>query len=78
MTIIGFLTSRFGLALIGAVAALGAIVWIYEEGKDAGATDVLVDDLKATTETQRRIDDADAHGPRTPDDVDKRLRDGRF
>jgi hypothetical protein len=74
MNIIGFLTSRLGLAVIGAVVALGAIVWVYEEGKDAGH----VDDLKATTETQRRIDDADAHGPRTPDDVDKRLRDGRF
>jgi len=74
MNIIGFLTSRLGLAVIGAVVALGTVVWVYEEGKDAGQ----VDDLKATTETQRRIDDADAHGPRTPDDVDKRLRDGRF
>ena len=71
---IAFLTSRAGLALIGTTAALLLVLFIYHKGELAGKAD----DLKATTETQKRIDDADATGPRTPGDVDKRLRDGRF
>jgi len=33
---------------------------------------------KATIATQERMADAEAKGPRTADDVDKRLRDGSF
>ena len=46
----------------------------FIEGKGAARTD----DLEKTIATQRSITDADAHGPRTPDDVDRRLRDGSF
>jgi hypothetical protein len=53
---------------------LGAMWWAFSEGKDAGRTD----NIEKTIATQRSINDADAHGPRTPDDVDRRLRDGNF
>ena len=62
---------------IGAVlmtVALGAMWWAFSEGKDAARAD----HLEKTIATQRSITDADAHGPRTPDDVDRRLRDGSF
>jgi hypothetical protein len=54
--------------------ALGGMWWAFSEGKDAARTDTL----EKTIATQRSIIDADAHGPRTPDDVDRRLRDGSF
>ena len=68
------------LWLIGGVALLlligaGAI---YLEGRSAGGNAVRVDQLERTNQTQRSITDADAIGPRTPDDVDRRLRDGSF
>jgi hypothetical protein len=53
---------------------LGAMWWAFSEGRHAARTD----NLENTIATQRSITDADAHGPRTPDDVDRRLRDGSF
>jgi hypothetical protein len=73
-----FLTSKLGLALIGVVTVLAAVGVIYFQGRSAGGNAARVDQLGKTIETQRSITDADAHGPRTPDDVDRRLRDGRF
>jgi hypothetical protein len=62
---------------VGAVLvtiALGAMWWAFREGKHAAHAD----NLENTIATQRSITDADARGPRTPDDVDRRLRDGSF
>jgi hypothetical protein len=73
-----FLTSKAGLVLIGVVAVLVAVGVIYFQGRSAGGNAARVDQLGKTIENQRSITDADAHGPRTPDDVDRRLRDGRF
>lgn len=61
-----------GAALVA--IAFGAMWWAFNEGKGAARTD----NLENTLATQRSIIDADAHGPRTPDDVDRRLRDGSF
>ena len=61
-----------GVALV--TIALGVMWWAFNEGKGAARTDTL----EKTIATQRSITDADAHGPRTPDDVDRRLRDGSF
>jgi hypothetical protein len=72
------LTSKLGLAVIAAVAVLGIAGGIYLKGRSTGGNAVRVDQLERTNETQRSITDADAHGPRTPDDVDRRLRDGSF
>ncbi|SEP41450.1 hypothetical protein SAMN02990966_05905 [Rhodospirillales bacterium URHD0017] len=75
---IAFLTSKLGIALVAVVAAGGIALFIYDKGHDSGTTEVRVEQLEKTNEIQRKIEDADAHGPRTPDDVDRRLRDGRF
>ena len=61
-----------GAALMAIV--LGAMWWAFSEGKDVARTDTL----EKTISIQRSITDADAHGPRTPDDVDRRLHDGSF
>ena len=61
-----------GAALMTIV--LGAMWWAFSEGKDLARTDTL----EKTIATQRSITDADARAPRTPDDVDRRLRDGSF
>lgn len=73
-----FLSSKLGLTLIGVVAVFAAVGVIYFQGRSAGGNAARVDQLGKTIETQRSITDADAHGPRTPDDVDRRLRDGKF
>ena len=57
-----------------AMIAVGSLWWVFSEGRRAERTETL----EKTIATQRRITDADAHGPRTPDDVDRRLRDGSF
>ena len=75
---IAFLTSKLGIALVAVVAAGGIAFFVYDKGHDSGSTEVRAEQLEKTNETQRKIEDADAHGPRTPDDVDRRLRDGRF
>lgn len=75
---IAFLTSKLGIALVAATAALIAVGMIYFQGHSAGGDAARVDQLGKTIEIQRSIIDADAAGPRTPDDVDRRLRDGNF
>lgn len=70
--------SRIEAILLGAIGVailtVGVLWWTFDQGKKAQ----LGADNKATVETQGRINDADAHGPRTPADVGDRLRDGRF
>ena len=61
-----------GAALVA--ITLGATWLAFDEGKQAAKTD----NLEKTIAIQRSITDADARGPRTPDDVDRRLRDGSF
>jgi hypothetical protein len=73
-----FLTSKVGLVLIAVLAVLAVAGVIYFQGRSVGGNAQRVDQLGKTIETQRSITDADAHGPRTPDDVDRRLRDGSF
>ena len=72
------MTPRLWLIVGAVVAAIAAVGLIYFEGRSAGGNAAHVDQLGKTIETQRSITDADAHGPRTPDDVDRRLRDGSF
>jgi len=68
------MTPRLILAGVAAAGVLAVAWWLYDAGGDAREAG----GLKTTIETQRSITDADAHGPRTPDAVDQRLRDGRF
>ena len=71
---LAFLTSTAGLVALAVTGALLVLGLVFSKGEQAGQAK----DLKATTKTQERINDADARGARTPGDVDKRLRDGKF
>ena len=72
------MTPRLWLTAAAVVAAIAVVGLIYFEGRSAGGNAERVDQLEQTNHTQRRINDADATGPRTPDAVDQRLRDGKF
>lgn len=73
-----FLFSRNGLIVVVCVAGLAAIAWYTAAVYKAGQNNVIVKDLKATIETQGKIDDAQNRAPHTPDAVDRSLRDGKF
>lgn len=64
------------VALVGAVALalLGVYAAIRKGGKDAQRAD----DLAAAAAVKRRMDDANAAGPHSADDVDERLRKHTF
>ncbi len=64
--------------VILAAALIGAVVLVLARVFGAGKAAQRFEQLQDTVETQRRIQDADAAGPRTADDVDRRLRDGTF
>lgn len=76
--VLAFLGSKIGRYVIATAFILmlagGLYAYIYSKGKTAGKSA----DEKATIEQQKRIDDAMEHGPRTLDDIDKRLREGKF
>ncbi len=72
------MTLKLWLVAGACAAVLVGAAAIYFEGRSAGRNAARVDQLGKTIETQRSITDADAHGPRTPDDVDRRLRDSSF
>ena len=73
-----FKGSKFFGYLIVVVAAIAAVVLVLARVFGAGKASERAEQLQQTNEAQRRIQDADAAGPRTPDDVDRRLRDGTF
>jgi hypothetical protein len=54
--------------------AAGTAWWLYDHGGEVERGRQAT----RTIERQKDITDADARGPRTPDDVDRRLRDGTF
>lgn len=67
-----FLKRWWPLVLAGAVIiAVGAI---YIIGRRAGLSEAQLAGLKRTIDTQRRITNADAAGPRDAGDVAERLR----
>ncbi len=70
--------SRVGMYVVIGVAFLWGLVLLVGKLMSAGAAKERGKQMEETVETQRRIQDADAAGPRTADDVDRRLRDGTF
>lgn len=74
MTLLLRLLPPVAVAVAVAVLVVGAAWWLYDSGGDAERGRAA----GRTIETQRSITDADARGPRTPDAVDRRLRDGTF
>lgn len=66
------------LKLIGAVLLAAIPVIAYFAGRSAGGTAERARQQRATLDALRRIQDADASGPRTADDAARRMRDGSF
>lgn len=67
-------------AIVAALKAFAALIGMKDraDARKAGQQEQEVATLNATIETKKRMDDANAAGPRTSDDVDRSLRAGRF
>jgi Flp pilus assembly protein TadB len=72
------LGAKIVAGLAAAAAFLGALLLAIGKLKQAGRDAERADQNAETIKTQEKINDADARGPRTPDAVDRRLRDGKF
>jgi hypothetical protein len=64
--------------LVAITAALLYIAHVRNEGIAEGEAKVEVIVQQHTIQTQRKMDNAEAKGPRTQSDVVKRMRDGSF
>ncbi len=60
------------------LAILAGVWFVYHKGETAGSAAVTNVVQQTTIEVQRKMDDAQAHGPRTQSDAIKRLRDHTF
>jgi hypothetical protein len=67
-------------AIVAGLKLLGSLVGMKDraDARKAGQNEQQVATLNTTIEAKKRMDDANAAGPRTSDDVDRRLRDGSF
>lgn len=67
-------------AIVAALKALGAFIGMKDraDARKAGQQEQQVATLNTTIEAKKRMDDANAAGPRTSDDVDRSLRNGSF
>ena len=78
LAVLKFFASPYGLMLVAVIGAVGFMAVVYHKGETAGGAAVEKKVQVITQKTQKRIDDAEAHGPRTSRDVSKRMRDGTF
>lgn len=67
-------------AIVAALKAFAALIGMKDraDARKAGQQEQQVATLNTTIEAKKRMDDANAAGPRTSSDVDRSLRDGRF
>jgi len=67
-------------AIVAGLKLIGSFIGMRDraEAKKAGQHEQQVATLNTTIEAKKRMDDANAAGPRTSDDVDRSLRNGRF
>ena len=67
-------------AIVAALKAFAALIGMKDraDARKAGQREQQVATLNTTIETKKRMDDANAAGPRTSDDVDRSLRNGSF
>lgn len=70
--------AKWLIAGIVAVVLPGAAIYLTGALRQAGRDAERADQNAKTVQRQETINDADARGPRTPDAVDRRLRDGNF
>ena len=67
-------------AIVAALKAFAALIGMKDraDARKAGQQEQQVATLNTTIEAKKRMDDANAAGPRTSDDVDRSLRNGSF
>ena len=67
-------------AIVAALKAFAALIGMKDraDARKAGQQEQQVATLNTTIEAKKRMDDANAAGPRTSDDVDRSLRNGTF
>lgn len=67
-------------AIAAGLKAFGAFLSMKDraDAKKAGQNEQQVETLTTTIEAKKRMDDANAAGPRTDSDVEKQLRGGTF
>lgn len=67
-------------AIVAALKAFAALIGMKDraDARKAGQQEQQVATLNTTIEAKKRMDDANAAGPRTESDVDKQLRGGTF
>ena len=70
--------SKIWLYVLIFVAGAGMIAWIFFSGKKAGEQAAKIEGLVRSLDTYKRMQDAEARSARSPGDLDKRLRDGKF
>lgn len=70
--------AKWLIAGIVAVVLAGAAIYLTGALRQAGRDAERADQNARTIQRQETINDVDARGPRTPDAVDRRLRDGNF
>lgn len=74
MTFLGGIWAKLAAAAAIVIGALLVMARLKQAGRDAERADVLA----RAADKQKEMLDANAAGPRTADDVDDRLRSGRF
>lgn len=67
-------------AIVAGLKAFAAFIGMKDraDANKAGQNEQQVATLNTTIEAKKRMDDANAAGPRTESDVDKQLRGGTF
>ena len=67
-------------AIVAALKAFAAFIGMKDraDARKAGQQEQQVATLNTTIEAKKRMDDANAAGPRTDSDVEKQLRGGTF
>ncbi len=67
-------------AIVAALKAFAALIGMKDRGdaRKAGQQEQQVATLNTTIEAKKRMDDANAAGPRTDSDVEKQPRGGTF
>jgi len=75
---VGALLAGIWGKIAAGAAIVGGLLLVIGRLKKAGKDEARVEQEAATMAAQRRMQDAHDRGPHTGDDVDQRLRDGKF
>lgn len=76
-SVLNLLSGLWGKLLAG-LAIVGGVLLVIARLKKAGRDEARIEQAVATSKKRQEMQDANAAGPHTSDDVDKRLSDGKF